>query len=166
MFVAGIDYSTHAIDLVLVDLDGARPPWWHRFDLHGTDAWERTRQIRQAMPGPSSQLWDEVLAYGIEDPKGHRTQYLYRVQGAILACLPPSALVHPLQPSEWRRAVGLKGNASKDEVAHISEWNLLNSPLGRIDGTHDYFESGWPQDAHDAHLIALATAQLLQQQAA
>lgn len=149
MFVAGIDYSTHAVDLVLVDQDEQRPPWWHRFELHGQDAWERTRDVRRVMPGPSSQLWDEVGAFGVEDPRGQNSGVLYRVQGAVLACLPPTALVHPLVPSEWRKAVGLPGNATKAQIYGA----FPQDPL-------------WPQDACDAYCIALATATLIQKQAA
>jgi hypothetical protein len=67
-------------------------------------------------------------------------------------------------PSEWRKAVGLPGNAPKMDVAHISEWNLLNSPLTEAEFQAEI--ARWPQDAHDAHLIALATASLIDQREA
>jgi hypothetical protein len=153
MFTAGIDYSTHAIDLVLVDEDGLRPPWWHRFELHGPDAWERTRTVARTLPGRTSQLWDEVLAFGLEEPRGQNSGVLYRVQGAVLAALPPHVLVYPMVPSEWRKAVGLPGNASKDAIAYFA----VN------DGPPDEFRD-WPQDACDAYCIALATHKLINQQ--
>lgn len=159
MFCAGIDYSTHAIDLVLVDLDQQRAPWWHRFELHGSDAWERTRTVNRTMPGRTSQLWDEVIAFGLEEPRGQNAGVLYRVQGAILASLPPHVLVYPMVPSEWRKACGLKGNASKANAADHS-YSLLTW------NTTDASYLDWPQDAHDAHLIALATATLINQEQA
>lgn len=159
MFVAGIDFDTHAVHLVLVDIDEQRPPWYHRFELHGGDAFDRARSVRPAMPGPTSILWDETLAFGIEEPQGrHKATVakLKAVQGAVLACLPEGTLVHPLVPAEWRRLAGLPGNASKDSVAYRSR------QLVWVDDTTDV----WPQDAHDAHLIARATIALLEQQEA
>jgi hypothetical protein len=158
VLVGGWDYSTRAVDLVLVDIDGERPPWWHRFDLYGPDAWERTRTVARSLPGPSSQLWDEVIAFGLEEPRGQNAGVLYRVQGAILAALPPRVLVYPMVPSEWRKAVGLPGNATKNEVRDrvLSEWGPI-APLVVYQ---------LPQDACDAYCVALATARLLDQQEA
>jgi hypothetical protein len=155
VFCAGIDYSTKAIDLVLVDIDWLRPPWWHRFELHGPDAWERTRTVARTLPGRTSQVWDEVLAFGLEEPRGQNSGVLYRVQGAILAALPPHVLVYPMVPSEWRKACGLKGNASKEDIG----WHSL-----ALRANHAGDLPLWPQDAHDAHLIALATHRLINQQ--
>lgn len=159
-WIAGIDYSTHAIDVVLIDEDDGRPPAWLRHPLEGADAWERTRNIRNLPTLPGA---DDVLAVGIEDPAGnHGTNYLYRVQGAILARIPRTMLVQPWRPSQWRKAVGLPGNASKNDVAVHSQWQLLNSPPA--EGRSEWrlhIGMDWPQDAHDAHCIALATRQAL-----
>lgn len=160
MFVGGWDISTRALDLVLVDIDGNRPPWWHRFELHGPKAWERTRTIGRTVPGPTSHVWDECVAFGVEEPRGKNAGVIYRAQGALIASLPAKALVYPLVPSEWRKAVGLPGNASKELVAEWSRGKLWpDAPLmgGYV---------AWPQDAHDAHCIALATATLINQEKA
>jgi hypothetical protein len=150
--IAGIDYSTRAVDVVLLDEDSDAATW-HRFELEGADAFDRTRSVREAMRRQHQYLasvWDDVLAVGIEDPRGYNAGALYRIQGAILATIPQATLVHPLIPSQWRKTVGLPGNASKGAVF---EFTMKHS--GRAG-------SGiWPQDACDAYCIALATRTLL-----
>ena len=145
--IAGVDYSTHAVDIVLLDED-TDAATWHRFPLAGRDAFERARYVRLAMPGGS--FWDDVLAVGIEEPRGYNSGALYRVQGAILARVPLDKLVQPLGPSEWRRRVGLSGNASKEDVRVLVKAAAF---LERI---------GWEQDACDAYCIALATRSMIQ----
>lgn len=160
MHVTGIDLSTFAVDLVTVPLDGNGPPVWHRFPLTGQDAFDRARSVAQAMPGPASVLWDDVIAVGIEHPAGHHgAGPLLRIQGSILAQIPARMLVEPFPPAKWRKAVGLPGNASKDDIT-ISSTLLRTSTLVLEARVHAYVED-WPQDAHDAHLIALATRQAI-----
>jgi hypothetical protein len=117
---------------------------------------------------PSLGWWaDEgVVACGIEDPRGMSAGVIYRVQGAVIACLPTWLLVHPLVPSEWRKLAGLQGNASKPEVA-VSSVARLYEHHDLDGGTPVDFEyHDWPQDAHDAHLIAVATLSLIRTEAA
>jgi hypothetical protein len=148
MTIAGCDYSTHAVDIVLLDED-TDAATWHRFPLAGRDAFERARYVRVGMPGGS--FWDDVLAVGIEEPRGYNAGALYRVQGAILARIPLDKLVQPLGPSEWRRRVGLSGNASKGEVkSQVITWAWASGA------------GGWPLDACDAYCIALATRSMIQ----
>ena len=147
MNVAGIDFSSHAIDVVLVDVDGRQAPRWHRYPLTGADAFDRTRSVGNSMPGRSSAYWDNVLAVGIEHPAGKfGTGPLMRLQGAVLAQIPARMLVKAWPPGSWRKAVGLAGNADKSDVAFFA----VN------DGEPDEFRD-WPQDACDAYCIALAT---------
>lgn len=163
MNVAGIDFSTHAVDIVLIDLDDTAPPVWHRYELVGNDAFDRARTIRGNVPGPWSGYWDDVLAVGIEQPQmrgsGMATAYgLYRIQGAILFCIPQTTLVQPWLPASWRKTVGIPGNAKKDVVAHWAESNGA-TPLGHWDdiapGQQEFRMP--PQDACDAYCIAVAT---------
>jgi len=149
-WIAGIDYSTHAIDTVYVDEEAQQPPRWDRYILEGQDAWERTRKMRHW----NLQLADTVLAVGLEQPRGHGAGHLYRVQGAILCRLPATMLVQPWLPNEWRKRCGLKGNAKKDDSVAESKQLL----------PHGFDE--WPVDAHEAHLIAIATRAALEQTAA
>ena len=147
-YVVGIDFSTHAIDVVHVDENDERPPVWHRHTLDGPDAWERTRKVRYW-----SLAWpDDVIAVGLEEPRGRSAGKLYRVQGAILCRLPPALLVQPWVPSDWRKRVGLKGNAGKPE-------SVVES-LRRL---HGKWNVDAPVDAHEAHLIAVATRQALEE---
>jgi hypothetical protein len=152
MHVAGIDYSTHHVDIVYIDLDHHTGPAWERRTLNGHDAFDRTRTIRRHMPLLGS--WrDDILAIGIEHPAGHHgTGALLRVQGAILACIPEQLLVKPWPPSAWRKAVGLPGNASKRQVRDWCERT-----------TAAYFPE---QDACDAYAIAVATATALDERQA
>jgi hypothetical protein len=145
MTIAGIDLSTKAVDVVLLDED-TDAATWHRFPLEGQDAFARARAVKYAMPNGS--FWDEVVAIGIEDPRGYGAGSIYRVQGAILGELPGRTLVHPMVPSSWRKTVGLAGNASKAAVKEFvptRAWNV-----------------DWPQDACDAYLIALATRMMIE----
>lgn len=150
-WVAGIDFSTHAIDVVLIDENDVEPPQWHRYPLEGNDAFDRARDVRRALKrGPLPPFVQDLLAVGIEDPRGQNAGALYRIQGGILASLSPNVLVQPWVPSQWRKAVGLPGNCGKDMVAFFA----VN------DGNPDEFRD-WPQDACDAYCIALATRQAL-----
>ena len=161
MRVAGCDYSSRFVDLVTVPLDGPGAPVWHRFPLGGADAFDRARSVAQAVPGPTSVLYDDLIAVGIEDPRGQNAGAMYRVQGAILARIPARMLVRPFIPSEWRKAVGLKGNASKEDVFTFSI---------RIVNSHPKSLESWglavPTDATDALAIALATLRLLDREKA
>jgi hypothetical protein len=155
MNVAGIDLSTFHIDIVKIPVDGTSADW-HRFTLNGADAFDRTRSVADYMPGRAHSFWDDTIAIGIEHPAGrHGVGAILRIQGAVLSCLPVDTLVQPLPPSRWRRLNGLTGNATKEQVRQHS-YTLLGAAASL----------SWPQDAHDAHLIAIATRQLLEQQQA
>jgi len=156
----GIDYSSRAVDCVTVPYEGSGAPMWHRFLLNGRDAFDRARSVADAMPGRTSVLFEDVLAVGIEDPRGQNAGAMYRVQGAVLARIPARMLVRPFIPSEWRKAVGLKGNATKGEVAAEAVVTLSyanGAYMGQVE---------WPQDAYDAYCIALATLRLLDREKA
>jgi hypothetical protein len=154
--IAGIDYSSRCVDVVLLDEDSDAATW-HRFELEGQDAFERARSVRLAMFTRSFD-WDDIIAVGIEDPRGYNAGALYRIQGAVLSSLPRHTLVHPLIPSQWRKTVGLPGIASKDEVALFSHG--LRGRAAVVDGLASF--PLWPQDACDAYCIALATRILLE----
>ena len=153
---AGIDFSTFAIDLVLIPEEGE--PEWHRFELAGHDAFERTRGVRDVMP--SRGWWSDlgVVALGIEEPQGvakSTVAKLKAIQGAVVACLPRDLLVHPMVPARWRTEVGLKGNASKEEVA---DFVAVRSGTGFVEIPWDC--SQWSQDAMDAYCLALSVEKL------
>lgn len=162
MTIGGIDFSTRAIDVVLVDEDTCDAEW-HRFDVTedpltgevSGDAFERARRVRHTLPRTT--WWEDkgVLAIGLEQPRGnYGTTPLFRMQGAILACLPTRLLVTPWNPSSWRHEVGLKGNATKHEIMFHAKC-LLDPPDLNVTRTD------WPQDAYDAYCIARATRSVL-----
>jgi hypothetical protein len=151
--IAGIDFSTKAVDVVLLDED-TDAATWHRFELSGQDAFDRARDVKAAVQGWHS-LWDDVVACGIEDPRGYGAGSLYRVQGAILSCLPGAMLVQPLIPSSWRKTVGLSGAAGKPAVRTHALALMYRASGNR------WTNEDWPQDACDAYCIALATRTML-----
>lgn len=166
--IAGIDFSTKAVDVVLLDEDTDAANW-HRFELEGQDAFDRSRGVRGALPPRSSLFWAEAVAIGIEEPQAYgprraRIGDLFRIQGAVIACLPQQTLVQPLWPTQWRKTVGLPGNASKEDVRHFANAVRLKAGSWVEDGKPYYHSNheDWPSDPCDAYCIALATRTLLQ----
>jgi hypothetical protein len=152
--IAGIDFSSRAVDIVLLDEDTDAASW-HRFELQGQDAFDRARSVFAAMPGPYSTFWDEILAVGIEQPRGnHGVVHMARIQGAVLTCVPVAKLVQPWNPAGWRKTVGLSGNAPKEEVKAFAATRLIGTgwTQWRQPATQDFF---------DAYCIALATRTML-----
>jgi hypothetical protein len=146
--LAGIDYSTRAIDIVFFDPDelAGELPWWNHYDLPAVgNAFERTREVAQVLPARRSVLWEDVYGVAIEEAYGHggSAAPLVRVQGAILSCLPPELEVRAFSAGYWKTRVGLPGNASKERVR---EWVMAELAT----------EPAWPQDACDAYCIARA----------
>lgn len=149
MRIAGIDCSTFAIDIVSVSIEDD-DPWanWNCFKLgRDGDAFDRTRLVGEVLPARNSSFWLDIIAVGIEQPGGHQRHVTARVQGAVLAMIPSRMLVHPLQPSEWRKGVGLPGNATKERVFDWVTEQLGGRPVS--------------QDAADAYCMALATRALV-----
>jgi len=145
--VAGIDFKTNWIDVVVLGIGGAD---WERYDLSGGDAFERMRNVPIALNENYGQrLWwlHDCVAIGIEEPQGmHKPTVakLKGIQGAIVACLPRETLVNPIEPAKWKKLAGLPGNATKDDVAEFVR--------GQVEDC-----VGWTQDAFDAWCIAVAT---------
>ena len=159
--IAGIDYDSSAIDVVLIDEDSGAWLGWHRYDLAcgPGGALDRARRVRDLLPSRST--WaDEVVAIGIEQPFSKITASLaplLRVQGAILACLPREIRVEPLPPNRkiaghgWKALTVGKTNATKTDVAR---WAIANGAPADV-----------PQDAFDAFCIARAMRQILETEA-
>ena len=148
MNVVGIDYDTHGIDVVVVDVDGGATH--RRFDLPGTgDAFARMCEVANVLPARRSAYWDNTRAFGIEEPmsRGPRSisliPKLKAMQGAIVACLPPNVPIMAFTPTAWRNAVTLPASATKDAVRAFVMSDARAS-------------DAWPQDACDAFCIALA----------
>jgi len=163
MSYVGIDFDTHAVHLVKLDEDSSAI--YTRCELVGLDAFERTRHVRQTMPG--STFWNDVVACAIEEPQGVQkatVAKLKAVQGAVLACIPRDTLVEPMVPARWRTVVGLKGNATKAEV--VARVGFLV-----MEARHDLWAATTTQldrseDACDAYCLALAVSRLVETEAA
>jgi Holliday junction resolvasome RuvABC endonuclease subunit len=152
--IAGFDFSTKAIDCVLLDDEADRATWHRmRLDFRKMDSFEKARAVRDVMPARGKWLDEGVVAVGIERPFGHASTVtvLVRIQGAILACLPSSVPVYELGQATWKKRFVGKGGATKDEVRERA-WPLLTQ--GIVDG------SLYPQDAADAAGIAYAARQI------
>lgn len=151
MKVVGIDVSTFAVDFALLELDSDRVTW-ERFELGDGDLIDRIRRAGTRLPRARSMMWDDVLAVGIERPAGrYGVPQVSMAVGAVLACLPADLLLKAWMPAEWRKACGLPGNASKEQV---KSWAITT---GWASGT-----GKWPQDACDAYAIAWATRAALE----
>ena len=129
MSVAGIDVSTKAIDIVLLDDDSNHGDWKHiplqRIPKDEHPAWTSSRSVRLAFPGRA--WWENhgVWLIGMEDPRSDGitpAKALGMVTGAILALLPSNLTVIPMPPHEWKLwSIGGghpgAGNAKKHDVA-------------------------------------------------
>jgi hypothetical protein len=117
--IGGIDLSSFAVDVVLLE-DDTDAATWHRFDLTGRTPFERARSLRGVFPTRS--WWEEqgVWLLGIEDPysasKGV-AKALGMATGAVAALLPRDLTVIQTAPTEWKRLTVGASNASKDQVA-------------------------------------------------
>ena len=155
MTFCGIDYDSNRVDLVMVDVDTPAPAWT-RFELGAGDTFQRARNVRNALWPRTSYHWEPVTLVALEQPVGQRRDSLMRMQGCILACLPIGAEVWPMKPHEWRVALGLPGSGKRDVLKAETRAYALEH------GAPD----GWPQDAYDAFLIALAALTLCEKAAA
>jgi hypothetical protein len=154
MEVWGIDFSTKAIDVLEVALDDETNIWWHHV-LEGKTLEERIRYLDAtddagypltSLPRRNSNLWDNVLAVGIERPIGRfSSDQLSMVLGALITRVPQSTLMKLWTPPAWKKQCGMPGNCDK---AHVARWVSEQIP------GHPLLES---QDACDAYAIAYAT---------
>jgi hypothetical protein len=154
MRVGGYDISTHKIDCVLVDLDDLEPPVWISFPFKGADAWERTRTVAQVVNGRA--FWEEwgLYAAGIEVPFGFSSAKVSMIIGVLLTRLPPDILIERWPNNSWRKAVGLKGGGMpKKEMKTTS----VAKSVELLAGSGITHTEAWTVDAHEAHLIAVAT---------
>jgi Holliday junction resolvasome RuvABC endonuclease subunit len=163
--VLGIDFSTHAIDLVAVPWDGDRldDAVWQRIELGPVD---RDDQRERGGFLPSLRVhdrvlqrfdWDSIALVYIEDPMGvsiGAAKALGRISGAIAASLPArirndTNRVNPMRDNDWKRVLTGNPKASKATVRK------------RVEGL-GFLRLGAGQDAFDAAGIAWAARHELQ----
>ena len=109
--IVGIDFSTFAIDCVLLDED-TDTAQHHRVHLQGPGKLlERVRRVRDQMPARTAWRDNGVIAAAIEEPFGggnvKGTMPLLIVMGAIVATFPPGLPLALLRPDDWRKQCGL-----------------------------------------------------------
>lgn len=155
MTVLGIDYSTKAIDLVMLD-DDSDAARHHRIDLRGrpADPLHAARRVRERFPRRS---WFEehgVWLAAIERPYGHPATLtaLMRIQGAICAMLPPELELVEMHAAVWLAAIASDG---LEHVPKIPRKSLERKHLARDAANRHGFYSPL-LDATDAYGIAWA----------
>lgn len=159
--IAGVDFSTHAVDRVTLPLsgdaaDGAR---WDRVLIGDVDDGDLRafRAVRHVRPRLSRLTWTDVELVFVEAPFNRAfdvLKKLARIQGAIIAAVPKTvSIVEETRATEWKQGAGLRSNADKDDVMNRA------LELGfEVDGP-------MPQDAADAFLIAYGIRELLTKEA-
>lgn len=154
MYVAGIDFDTHGIDLVLLNEEDDRAIHG-RWQLLGHDAFERARYVQTLDYHLwNSTAWRNVIALGIEDPRGPSRNVdapIYRVQGAILACLSSELLVERWMPQAWRKRLQI-AHIGKEPIREYALAHWLDAPQAVT------------QDALDAFCVAAATRAVLKRE--
>lgn len=143
--VAGIDLSSRAIDIVKLDEDTDQAEWF-RFELEGASAWERTRQVRERLPGSS--WWDDVYLAAIETPFPDQQGVLRRVQGAVMACIPNRVVAWEANQAAWKRGLELKAKPTAEDVERLM-------PGIEFEGMRSVLWAVGMQDTWDAACIAL-----------
>lgn len=154
--IAGIDYSSFQIDIVLLD-DEADTATWHPCPLPGKTPFDRARAVRHRFPTLS--WWDDQGVYlvAIEDPysqANHTAKALGLIAGAIACRLPPQLTVIHTAPSEWKRLAVGKPSASKAEVTRWARVQLEHGYVSPIPPSD--MVTKWSEHAYDAYSIARA----------
>ncbi len=165
---AGVDFDTNGMFVVrsFGSIDGGESTTFPGVELTHDDlradeiyfpgalSFDRLRHVSAAIP---LDFWDGVDVVGIEDPRATNPLMratigkLARVQGAIVATIPLAVDVYQINATEWRTAVGLKGNCKKPEVY---EWAVTN-------GFYLHDGRTAPQDLADAYALLRAVEGLV-----
>lgn len=146
--IGGVDVSTKSIALVVLSSKTGEVSRFDEFPIPdlkalGNNKAERCRVIAET--GFVSALRRVSVLY-VEQPMGRQVKgvaEVERVVGSVLACVPRKTAISLITPAEWKKIVGMKGNAQKDEIRKFAD--------------HLYpvlIESS--QDIHDAAMIARA----------
>ena len=150
--IAGVDYSTTAIDVILLDEDTNHATHHRRrLDTGPGNAQDRLRRVRDAMPSRGAWRDSGVTVIGIEEPFAYGTMKslpaMLMVLGAIIATLPPELPLALLRADDWRKACGLRIRGQRDELKReairfaTSRWS--NPPLRVDDNIADAFGVAW-----------------------
>lgn len=145
MNLLGVDLSSRAIDLVLLD-ENTDDAHWTRIQLDGKDAFERTRDVPAKMPRLAWYDANGVYLIALERPFVRFGQDVIRlVQGAVLACLPRHIQTWEVTPSQWKPLlhIGIRDKPVPGNYSVELQMSLIHEG------------DPWPQDALDALGVAL-----------
>lgn len=164
MNYAGIDVSTLAIDVVLLDAETAAARH-QSFPLNNGpgDYLARARRVPELLPVRTAWKDTGVCAIGVEKPMSSDFKAavpLSVVLGAVLAVLPrdhqvPLFLFEPHLWKKWSLGGGFpgKGNAKKDEVRSWAVETWSDRPAGADQNAFDAYAIAWACRAlHEQHL--------------
>jgi hypothetical protein len=161
--IVGIDFSTFAVDIVLLEEDSNHARHLRRrLDLGPGKAIDRTRRVRDAMPARGAWRDAGVTAIGIEEPFSRATMGgqvpLLITLGAIVATLPRDLPLALLRADDWRKACGLPIRGQRDQLKQASigfaERAWAKPPLPLDDNVADAFGIAWAT----RHLAEIAAA--------
>ena len=148
--VLGIDLSSKAIDLVLLD-ENRNAAQWTRITLSGATAFDRARDVADKMPQPGWYEAHGVYLCAIERPfVSHGQDVIRLVQGCVLAEIPRELHVWEVSPSQWKKKVGLPIR-TKPSRLNFPVFTLINCS----DSTSANSYADWAQDGYDALGVAL-----------
>lgn len=141
MTVAGIDFSSRAVHVVLLE-DDTDQAALRVFELAGATPFERARSLRRIFP--TRGFWEDngVYLVGIEDPHSranHTAKALGLAAGAIAALLPNALTVIQTAPSEWHRIFTGQATATKGLVEQHARELWSDAPAGADDNTWDAY---------------------------
>lgn len=154
--IAGVDSSSHAVDIVLLDDDSDEVHSFHHVPLVGKTPFERARGCKQRLPARS--WWEEkgVWLLGFEDPfshDAHVAKALGLICGAFAAQLPPDLTAVPTPPSEWQKL--FTGWAKQPRFSDERKYLIRQAALAR-----GFNGDGRTQDLYDAFGIAVVVRDL------
>lgn len=156
--IAGIDFSSRAVHVVLLD-DDTNEATAHTFGLVGSTPFERARSLRLVFP--KGTRWDGIWLVGIEDPysmsKG-TAKALGLAAGAIVALLPPGLTVVQTPPSEWKRVFTGNATASKSLTEAVARKLWHSPPDTADDNTFDAYGIAWAVRSINSLAVDRATA--------
>lgn len=160
MTVAGIDFSSRAVHIVLLDADTTDASL-RVFAMLGSTPFERARSLRRVFP--TRGFWEDngVYLVGIEDPHSranHTAKALGLAAGAIAALLPNAMTVVQTAPSEWHRLFTGNASASKDEVAAHARQVWPEPPPDGDDNAWDAYGIAWAVRTLNQHAVQQSLA--------
>jgi hypothetical protein len=119
--IGGIDLSSKAIDVVLLDEDTNRAEHYRvRLDTQRGDATERIRRLRDLMPARGA--WSDlgITMVALERPIAIHSSVPLMVYGALLQVLPSAIPLLELRSDDWRTECGIAIRKPRDAG---SDWH-------------------------------------------